>query len=170
MAVPSDQWMELINLLYMSNNTRLALGVIGAFFVLFGIMGYIRTSKKLNRNRMIVFQNPDGEVAIAVSAIEEYVRKVAKDIPNIVNVRSRVRYHKRKGLNVISDIVISTGTSVPQVTERIQMEVKNKIHTMLGIEEKIKITTNVKRITGDVPTSAEKELDEENSPFQIPFR
>lgn len=166
---PSVDWMEMLNIVYESTNSQIAMGVVGAFFILTGLTSYLRAVRKLNRNRMITFQNPDGEVTVTVAAVEEFIRKVAKDIPNIVNVRCRVRYHRRKGLHVISDVVISAGTSIPSVTEKIQMEVKNKVHTMLGIEDKVTITTNVKKITGEVPRGDEK-LEDDNEPFQIPFR
>lgn len=124
-----------------------ALACVGALLVLIGATAPFRLEKKLKKTRIVAFQNPDGEVTVSLSAVEEYIRKIAKRIPAISEIKSRVDIGK-KGINVNIGISISAGANIPEVTERIQMEVKNRVHGMLGIEEKVNIRTHISKITG----------------------
>lgn len=166
--VPSTTWSELLEGLYTSVNYQIALGVIGAIFILIGIIAPYRISKRLTGSKLITFQNPDGEVTVSLSAIENYVRRVAKDIPGIKDIKSNVKVNK-KGINVVSYISISAGTNIPDTTERIQVAVKNKIQDMLGVEETINVTMHINKIEKTEGAEPEAEHEEEGSQG-VPFR
>jgi len=164
---PTERWTELLGVVYGTLGYQIALGSVGGLFVVIGVSAPFRFAKKIRRNRVIAFQNPDGEVTVSLSAIEDYVRKVAKDIPGIDDIRSSVIIN-RKGINIISDVSISAGSNIPEVTENIQMMVKNKVQGMLGVEEKINIKMNIKKIMkGAQPEEipAQEEMEE-----RVPFR
>jgi len=124
-----------------------SLGAIGALLVLIGILAPYRLEKKLKRSKIIAFQNPDGEVTVSLSAIEEYVLRVARGVHGIKDIRASVSANK-KGINIVANVSVSAGSNIPEMTEAIQSEVKNKVHGMLGVEEKINMTMHIKKITG----------------------
>lgn len=167
--VPSTTWSELLDQLYASPNCQIALGAVGVVFILIGIIAPYRISKRLGSSKLITFQNPDGEVTVSLSAIETYVRKVAKDIPGIKDIKSSVKVNK-KGINVVSYIGISAGTNIPDTTERIQVAVKNKIQDMLGVEENINVTMHINKIDKDTEIAPEAPQEEESSSAGVPFR
>ena len=126
----------------------------------------------MKKGRIITFQNPDGEVTVAISAIEDYIRKIADDMPDVKDVRSHVNMNK-KGINVTSAVSIHAGANIPEVMEGIQVAVKNNVQGMLGIEEPINITMHISKIIGTPPADAyvpEEEAPQEEEPQQVPFR
>lgn len=165
---PVEQWTETINIIHEMVNYKITLGAVGGIFMILGVVAPFRVSKNLKSARAITFQNPDGEVTVSISAIEDYIHKVAKNIPDITNIRPRVSYGRR-GINIVSDVGITAGSNIPEVIKIIQMEVKKKVQTMLGVEETINITVHVSKITGSMPVT-EAEPYEETGPAHIPFR
>ncbi|MFH1837507.1 MAG: alkaline shock response membrane anchor protein AmaP [Candidatus Omnitrophota bacterium] len=141
----AEQLMEGISIISGTYRYQITAIAAGTVIILLGVLTPFRLEKRLRKSRFISFSNPDGEVTISLSAVEEYVYKIAKNIKGIKDVRSHV--DSRKGvINVVTDVSISATANIPEVTERIQMEVKNKIQSMLGVEEGINVKMNIKRI------------------------
>lgn len=161
---------ETVNVIVQNPAYQITGTVIGVIIMLIGVIAPYRLEKRIKRNRFISFQNPDGEVTISLSAVEDYIHKIAKSIPGIKDVRSHVSSGK-KGINVITDVSISASTNIPEVTERIQMEVKNKVQSMLGIEESINIRMNIKKIAkGSKVDELPKVVEKPNPADQVPYR
>ena len=167
---PPEQWAEMLNVMSGAVACRIAIGAAGGLFVIIGIAAPYRLEKKLKKSRIVAFQNPDGEVTVSLSAIEDYIRKTAKDIPGIKDVRSRVDINRR-GIDIRTDVAISSGANIPEVTERIQTEVKNRVHGMLGVEKQINMKMHIKKIStrGAGPG---KGAVREDSPdmMEVPYR
>ncbi len=167
-AVSLDYLAEKINAVAGPLGFQIFLGVAGGIFVIVGMSAPYRLEKKLKKNRIIAFQNPDGEVTISLSAIEDYIKKIAKGIPGIKDVRSRVGVSK-KGINIVARVSVSASANIPELTERIQMEVKNRVQGMLGVEEKINIKMHINKIAGISP-QAEAAPEERPPVAQVPYR
>ena len=166
-AVPSGIFTDLAETLRASLNASIVFSVVGMAFILMGILAPFRVSKSLGSNRLITFRNPDGEVTVALSAIENYVKRVAKDIPGIKDIRSTVKANK-KGLNITSYVAICAGTNIPEATENIQLTVKSKVQDMLGVEENINMTMHISKILKDQDedTSAPREDRSSDPPYR----
>ncbi len=167
-VTPAETWIDAINLIYSSVYTQVAAGVAGLILILVGVIGPYKAARKLNRDKIITFQNPDGEVTVALSAIENFVLRVAKDIPGIKDVKSRVDVNK-KGINITSFVSIEAGTNIPEATEQIQMLVKARVQDMLGVEESINIKMHINKIMKGSQGSAVPE-EEEPAGSHVPFR
>ena len=164
-----ERWVELLETATGGVGYCVAVGVIGGLFVIIGIAAPYRLEKRLKKNRVIAFQNPDGEVTVSLSAIEEYIRKIAKGISGIKDVSSRVDISK-KGIDIVTGVTISATANIPEVTERIQGEVKNKVRGMLGVEENINMKMHIKRIIRGVREAEGAVGGEPSGAEQIPFR
>lgn len=166
-VVSTEQWTTALNAAKENLYSQAALGVVGGLFALIGVTAPFRVARRLNKNRIIAFQNPDGEVTISLSAIEDYVRKVAGSISAIKDIRSRVGAG-RKGINIVCDAAIFSGANIPEVTEKMQTVLKNKLNEMIGVEEKINIKMNISKIAKG--TEAEG-IEEAEAPHpRAPFR
>ncbi|MGB2880061.1 MAG: alkaline shock response membrane anchor protein AmaP [Candidatus Omnitrophota bacterium] len=165
--VSTEQWSGALNALNVNLYAKAALGCAGGLFVLIGITAPFRVARKLQSSRIIAFQNPDGEVTISLSAIEEYIKKIAGGMDEIKDVRSRVNT-SRKGINIVCDVAILPGANIPEVTEKMQAAVKNKLSGMIGVEEKINIKMNINKIAKG-PMEPGSVLEEEHVPH-VPFR
>ncbi|MFC1644390.1 alkaline shock response membrane anchor protein AmaP [Candidatus Omnitrophota bacterium] len=162
-----ERWTETFKIINETSSYQITLTVIGGLFVLIGIIAPFRLHKRLKGSRVVAFQNPDGEVTVSLAAIEEYIRKIAKGIPGIKDVRPRVDISK-KGIDVIIRVSLSSGANIPEVTERLQLEVRNKVQNMLGVEEKINVRLHINRFI----KGAQQEGGAEDSPgtAHVPFR
>jgi len=168
-ALSTGRLVDILNIIYSDMSYQLTVASIGGVFIISGVLAYCRIIKNVNKSRIISFQNPDGEVTISISAIEDYVKKVVKDIHDIANVRSRV-FFNRKGINISIDVTMKAGANIPEVTEKIQMELKNKVHAMLGVEEKVNVVMHVSKIMGDTVPRGGAEEPHEPEPATVPFR
>jgi len=141
---------------------------IGGIVFMTGVIVPYRIEKKLQKRRTVRFQNPDGEVMVSLCAIEDYVRKIAKSIPEIKDIKSSVDI-SRKGIDITAAVAISAGANIQKITEKIQMEVKNKIQVMLGGEETLNIKIFVKKIARQDSRDA-SEKNESRDETAIPYR
>jgi len=160
--------LELFDKITATMSGQIVFTVIGGIFLVTGAVLTYRMEKALRKKRTVAFQNSDGEVMVSISAIEDYVRKIAKNIPEIRDIKSSVDV-SRKGINIVAAVSISAGTNIPLITEKIQMEVKNKIQVMLGVEEKMNIKIFVRKIARQ-DAQNEREKMEEMSSSAIPYR
>ena len=160
--LPSSTLTDLTGQLQSSPNAQIVFAVIGVIFIIIGVMAPFKVGKSLGSNRLITFQNPDGEVTVALSAIENYVKRVARDIPGIKDIRSSVKVNK-KGINITSYVAISAGTNIPEATENIQMTVKSKVQDMLGVEENINMIMHISKILKESDTVAQDAADDKAS-------
>jgi uncharacterized alkaline shock family protein YloU len=165
-VVSPEQWAGVIGQATATLTAQASVGAVGGLFVLIGLVAPYMQAKQLKKKRIIAFQNPDGEVTVSLTAIEEYIQKIAKGIPGIRDVRSQVEID-RKGIDITIDVSLVSGANIPQVTETIQMEVRNKVQSMLGVEEKISIKMHIKKIMRGAGEMAEPE---EAETAHIPFR
>lgn len=162
--LPPETFLSFCDFLGTDIALQVAASLVALIFILTGISAPAKVSRRLKKRRVVSFQNPDGEVTISLSAIEDYVRKVARGIGDIEEVRSKVGMSK-KGINIISDVVIASGANIPEVTEAIQLQVKQRLQNMLGVEERINVKMHVRKIgkAGDGDDS-----DEESR--RVPYR
>jgi len=154
--------------IYAPVTVRYVAGAIGILLALVGIAKPYRAGKKINKDRVITFQNPDGEVAVSLSAVEDYIRKVSRAIPGIRDIKPHVDVTK-KGIEVVIAACLAAGANIPEITEMIQMEVRNRVQSMIGAEEKISIALHVTRIEGSGKGEPMPMPQEEDEPH-IPFR
>lgn len=160
-ALQGDEVLALIDYINNSQRAKIALGGTGSFLILLSILVVHFTIGKIQRERTIAFANPDGEVTIALSAIEDFIKKVAKQMPEVKELKSDVIASK-KCVEVSTRATLWSDTNIPDVTEKIQVIIRNKLQEMLGIEEKIEVKVHVGKIV-------HKEGSESKEP-EIPYR
>jgi len=161
-----EQIISGIDYVYSSQNLTLAIGIIGLMFMLIGIISAQMSFGKMKREKTICFDNPDGQVVISLNAIEDFIKKVIKDVPQVKEIRSLVSANK-KGISVVSKATLFSDSNIPELTEKIQSMVKSKLMEMLGIEESISVKIHVIKLI------ARSEKEEAREPKEasrhIPF-
>ena len=167
-AVPSTLFAEAVDAVRADMYLSIVAGVAGLVAIVSGVSVLIKSRKNKGRDRLITFQNPDGEVTVSISAIENYVQRVAKGIPGIAEVKASANVGK-KGIAIVSFVAVSAGTNIPEVTENIQMTVKSKVQDMLGVEEKITVTMHITKILKDTGEPINDD-EAEGKPVSPPFR
>jgi len=134
-----------LNTIYTTPNARLCLGITGALLIFISILVMQIAMGKLTREKTIAFENPDGQVTISLSAIEDFIKRALKQLPEVKELRPNVRATK-KGITIINRVTLFSDISIPETTEKIQNLVKARVQDMLGVEEPITIKVHVVKI------------------------
>lgn len=100
---------------------------------------------KFQRERTIAFTTSSGQVTIALSAVEDLIRRLAAVLPEIKELRPDVVANK-KGIIVDLRVVLRSEANIPELTSRLQDIARSKIQEVLGIEEQIIIKIHVAKI------------------------
>jgi uncharacterized alkaline shock family protein YloU len=142
----SDELIGAINYIYNDQNIKLSLGIAGAIFILGGLLSANVSLGKMQMEKTIAFENPEGQVTVSLSAIEDFIKKSVRQLPEVKEMRANVTASK-KGINIKCRATIFADSNIPEITERIQSMVKSRVHDMLGVEETINIKIHIIKIS-----------------------
>ena len=118
------------------------------------------------RKRRIIFNRPEGDVSISLSAIEDFIKRSTSDIRGIKELKPWVRV-ARKNLAVCCRVTLSSEANVLETTNKVQVEIKNRIQELVGSDNVSNVSVHVSRIV----KKSQKEIDkekEENPP--VPYQ
>jgi len=156
---------EILTTLYMAPNTRLILGITGILFILISVMVMRIGVGKIQREKTIAFDNPDGQVTISLTAIEDFIKRAIKQLPEVKELKPNVRADK-KGIEVVTRVTLFSDINIPETTEKIQNIVKTKVQDMLGVEEPISVRVHVGKIAHKEEGPKEPKKDEKLPKFR----
>ncbi len=167
--IPLEGTVRWLELAYTEWNLRLACFLTGAGLVLLNWIYAELALAKLQRQKTIAIENPDGQVTVSLTAIEDFIRRSAHELPEVKEIRSDVV--ARKGRIVVrAQATLWSGTHIPEAAERIQSVVKAKVQEMLsGLEEPIVVRVHVSKIAqrDEKPTSPDRRPA---PPYAAPYR
>lgn len=141
-----DQLANVITYIYGQGDVKLILGIIGAMLLAAGLLTAHVNFGRLQMQKTIAFENPDGQVTVSLSAMEDFIKKSVRHLSEVKELRSNVTASK-KGINILCKATIFADSNIPATTERIQSIVKSKVQEMLGVEEAINIKIHVTKIS-----------------------
>lgn len=143
--IPKEKLLETINIIYITPNLRLATGFTGLLLIALSLLVIQVALGKLEREKTIAFENPDGQVTVALTAIEDLMKRMGRQIPEIKELKPKV-VSSKKGLIVNAKVTLFSEISIPNISEKIQSIVKNRIQDMLGIEEPIIVKVHINKL------------------------
>lgn len=149
------------------HNSTLILSLIGILVVLISTSFAQSVAGKIQREKNIAFTTSSGDmVSIAMTAVEDLIKKSALQVSEIKNLRPDV-IAKKKGIVVNLRLDLRSETNIPELTERLQELVKGKIRDLLtGIDKPIIVKIHVAKI---VLGEDKKRPESENKEPTIPF-
>ena len=162
-----------LNELYSSFNARIALGTGGVFFILLALLLAQIGSSRREREKTIAFNNPSGQVTITLFAVEDLIRRMSQELPQIKELKPDVIATKKRGIQVKIRLILKSETNIPEFTAHLQEMVKNKIQEIFGIDEQIVVKIHVAKILTQQEkakrkTEEQTEIQEQN--IQVPFQ
>ncbi|OGX41303.1 MAG: hypothetical protein A2984_03090, partial [Omnitrophica WOR_2 bacterium RIFCSPLOWO2_01_FULL_41_12] len=125
-----------------SFNSRLIIGLSGLLLILISFSFAQLILGRFQREKTIAFTTSSGEVTIALSAVEDLIRRIAGFIPEIKELRPDVIATK-KGILVSLRVILRSESNIPELTTRLQEITRSKIQEVLGLEEQIIIRIHV---------------------------
>ena len=158
---------------FLSNNaynSSLILGLAGALLIILTFFFAHLLTGKIQKEKTIAWNNPTGQVTIALSAVEDLIKRLTINIPEVKESRSDVIAGKKGELNVDLRIILRSETNIQELTGNLQEMVKNKIQEILGLEGTVTVRVHVaKIISHDSRDRAIKEDADFKKPT-IPFQ
>lgn len=163
--VGQEMIVETVTMIYSTSNIRLVLGLSGILLVFISIMVVQLTMGKIRREKTIAFENPDGQVTIALSAIEDFIKRAMKNLPEVKELKPNVKAGK-KGIRIINRVTLFSDVNIPETTEKIQNMVKTRVQDMLGVEEPISIRVHVVKIVHKEETPKDHKKDDKGAQYR----
>ena len=144
--LPVEMTVSWLQLAYSERGLRLACFLTGVGLILLNWLYAELALSKLQRQKTIAFENPDGQVTVSLTAIEDLIRRSTQELPEVKELRSDVVARKGK-IVVRVRAALWSDAHIPEVSERIQAVVKGRIQEMLtGIEEPVLVRVHVAKI------------------------
>jgi len=156
-------------LFYIQNsiNSRFITGLSGLLLILISFSFAQLILGRLQREKTIAFSTSSGEVTIALSAVEDLIRRLAGVIPEIKELRPDVIASK-KGIIVDLRVILKKEVNIPELTSRLQDIARARIQEVLGIEEQIIIKIHVAKIVATEERDKRKRDPGKEEPV-VPF-
>ncbi len=148
-------------------NSRIIVGLSGLLLIVISFSFAQLILGRFQREKTIAFTTSSGEVTIALSAVEDLIKRLAGVIPEIKELRPDVIATK-KGIIVDIRVVLKSEANIPDLTARMQEITRSKIQEILGLEEQIIIKIHVVKIISTQETDRKRKELEKEEPT-IPF-
>ncbi len=157
-------------LIYIQTDTtsKWMVGLSGLLLILISFSFAQLLLGRLQREKTIAFATSSGEVTIALSAVEDLIRRLTGIIPEIKELRPDVRATKKGNIVVDLRVVLRSEANIPELTARLQDITRSKIQDVLGIEEQIIIKIHVaKIISSEEKEKKRREIDKQEPTIQF---
>jgi uncharacterized alkaline shock family protein YloU len=159
---------KFLSIAFHDSQYRLITGLTGALLILFGMAAAQAFSSKIQREKTIAFTNPNGQVTITLSAVEDLIKRLTNQLTDLKEAKANVRATKR-GIDIRMRVVLRSETNIPDFTARLQDMIASKIQDVFGIDEKISVKIHVAKIaTSD--EKPKKKQDPESEDFRLPYQ
>ncbi|MCM8780362.1 MAG: alkaline shock response membrane anchor protein AmaP [Candidatus Omnitrophica bacterium] len=158
---------NLISFVQYSTHSRIIIGLSGLLLILVSISFAQLILGRFQRERTIAFSTSSGEVTIALSAIEDLIKRLSSYLPEIRELRPDVIATK-KGIIVDLRVILRSEANIPELTAHLQDITKSKMQEVLGIEEPIIIKIHIAKIVPLEDRDKKKKETEKQEP-PIPF-
>jgi len=144
-VIPFGLISNALNQVAVEENLRMIVGGSGAALILFSLFIGSFAISRLQREKVISFENPDGRVTVSVAAIEDFVKRTVKQVQGIKEIRPDVIASK-KGVSINARVILYSDTNIPELTDRIQSLIKSKVQDILGLDETITAKVHITKI------------------------
>ncbi|MFH1578088.1 MAG: alkaline shock response membrane anchor protein AmaP [Candidatus Omnitrophota bacterium] len=126
-------------------NSKITTGLAGFLLVIISISFAQLILGKMEKEKTIAFNTSTGQVTIALSAVEDLIKRLTLKFTQIKEMKPDVIANK-KGVEVNLRVVLYSEVNIPELTNQLQELIKAKIQAMLGIEEQIIIRVHIAKI------------------------
>ncbi len=138
--------------------------LVGTIIILLCLRYIQRIFLKSHRNKSISFKTPQGNVSITILAIEDMLKKMLEEKPEVSHIKPRVSLKKKK-IEVSTKGVLTAEVNLVEFTKEIQEKIKEKINTLLGEDKQVEVNLEIKKVSlGNKNKTLEKEEP------KVPFR
>jgi len=117
----------------------------GLAVVMLGMLFFSLRIKAGYTPKTISFDNPEGEVTISIRAIEDFVKRIGHEFPDVQELSSFI-LPSHNGIKVSLKTTITANANVPNLAETIQNTIKAKMQNILGIENITSVELHISKL------------------------
>ncbi len=154
---------------YEDTRMRLITGLSGILFILLSFAAAGAITGRIQREKTIAFSNPNGQVTITLSAVEDLIKRLANNLNEIRDTKADVKATK-KGIDIRMRVVLRSETNIPDFTARLQDLIAAKIQEVFGIDEPILVKIHVAKIVTSEERSKKKTEKIAQEEIPIPYQ
>jgi len=146
-SLPFDRDLILtkVNAIADAPDGKLYAGIAGALTLAATLLYLFLKVKDSQHDATIAFDNPDGEVCISMTAIEDFVIRVGREFSEIKTMEPKIKARK-EGVDISLKVELWAGMNLPKMTESLQNLVKSQVQNILGIENVHSVEVMVHKI------------------------
>jgi len=112
---------------------QVLIGLIGGAFFAVSIRLIFFAFKRQGGGQPVIYETAAGEVSISLEAVESLVKKTARSIKGVRDMRAVIT-HGKDGLHADLVGTVSPDISIPEVSEEIQSSVRQYVKRVVGVE------------------------------------
>lgn len=116
-----------------SGRGRLVIGLVGTAFFAVSVRLIAVAFKRRGGGQPVIHETSLGDVRISLDAVENLVRKTARSIKGVREIKAVVT-HGKDGLSAHLSATISPEVSIPEVSEEIQSSVRQYVKRVVGVD------------------------------------
>jgi uncharacterized alkaline shock family protein YloU len=143
--------MEVVGTSLSDPQGRLLVGIIALFYLVISARFIYFAFKRKYSGQTVVHETALGEVRVTLDAIENLVKKVARQVQGVREVAGRV-YMGPAGIRVALSVVVSPDISIPSVSNEVQTSVKSYVRSVVGVDVS-EVSVFVENITAEARRS-----------------
>ncbi|MCR8659291.1 alkaline shock response membrane anchor protein AmaP [Paenibacillus endoradicis] len=124
---------DFIETLYSNSNYLIALAIVGIVLFLISLRFFVVSLSRSTVSSQSVDQRTEyGDIRISIETMENLALKAAMKIRGVKDLKARVKATDT-GMDIVLRTVVDGEVSIPQLTEEIQISVKNYLEEITGI-------------------------------------
>ena len=128
------------------SNLYLVVGLSGVLLILVTLSLANFSFKKFQAEKTIGYSTNEGQVIISLGAIEDFIRRLTQQLPDVKELRSDV-FVTRRGIEIESRVILWSTSNIPNITERIQSVIQGQVQGLLsGIDKPVLVNVHVTKI------------------------
>lgn len=147
--------LAFVQFLYEDPQACLTAGLVVAATMLISLVFARIIYGRQEHERNISINNPLGRVTISVAALEDLVRRMAGTSSRVKEIRPDIT-STAKGLDIDVKLVLRSEGNIPDLTADLQSRIQDKVHDVIGSEERVNIRVHVIKIACDTTESKGK--------------
>lgn len=128
------------------SNLYMVVGLSGVLLILVTLSLANFSFKKFQAEKTIGYATNEGQVIISLGAIEDFIRRLTQQLPDVKELRSNV-FVTRRGIEIESRIILWSTSNIPNITERVQSVIQGQVQELLaGIDKPVLVNVHVTKI------------------------
>ncbi len=128
-----------------SSYSKTILFLVSVLVFLLWIYFLERLLFKKQKEKTIAFDTPGGRVMVSLSAVEDFLKKTCEGMPEIREMKPQI-IASHKGISVSLRLVLNPLQDLPQFSLNLQNLIKEKLSSLLGLEEEVNVRILVTKI------------------------